>query len=243
MVGGEMGSSRLKTLEVARTSIEQFFIRNRGRTWFWTFSEPGRAEGEKLWTKDEAEDHFKCFRDLCHRRGVELLVVWERQKRGSWHPHCLINKRFDVHWLRPWMVERGWGPQMRAEYIGDTCAPEHFNRRGGGPCDSGRYQQASQQLRRIMGYLTKYLTKGLVNDGSLHKKKFCSSVIAKRGSTRFSWASTHRAGAYLYAHGRELFFEMFGRIATFRDVALVIRLGVEVTKWADVDPLWEFGFP
>src|SRR6187431_2309631 len=115
-MGDLVASSKAKTLLVAQTSIENFFL-THADVYFLTFTEPGRKEGESCWTKDEAEKHFKPFRDYCSRRGVALLVVWERQKRGSWHPHCLIDKFLDVNWLRAWMVERGWGTQMRVEWL------------------------------------------------------------------------------------------------------------------------------
>lgn len=94
----------------------------------------------------------------------------------------------------------------------------------------------------IVRYLTKYLTKGFRGDPTALKKKcFSGGRVVKVGTTRFSWMPAIRPGAFLYAFGREMFQELFGRVARFRDMSLVIRLGVEVTDWASVDPWWDAG--
>jgi hypothetical protein len=216
---------------VAEQSICNFILRNEGHCYFWTFSEPGRSAGEVLWTKDEAEAHFKPFRDLCDRQGVELLVVWERQKRGAWHPHCLVNKRFDVNWLRPWMVSRGWGPQMRVELLARHKKFDHG------------WHDIGGDTQRVFRYLTKYLTKSRTGPEDVKKKIFsCTGAGVKAGSTSFSWVQTEKPGRWLYWHGRELFRELYGRLPKWRDAMAVIRVGVEATGWADVDFLWEFQF-
>jgi len=234
-----VGSSKAKSLYIARVSIEQFFLRNKV-VWFWTFSEPGRKEGEPLWTKDEAEAHFKPFRDLCARRGVDLLVVWERQKRGAWHPHCLVNHYIDVNQLRPWMVARGWGQQMRADIVGGGQIST------GGRNGRGVWRPQWEGGGRIISYLTKYLTKGFGSStdraAAAKKKCFSGSVSVKQGTTNFKWMPEERPGAYLWSWGRELFSQLNGHPPTFRNIGEVIRLGVEHSGWANVDPWWTFNF-
>jgi len=234
-----VGASKAKTVEVARLSIEQFFVRNfraERAVYFWTFSEPGRAAGESLWTKDQAEAHFKPFRDLCARRGVELLVVWERQARGSWHPHCLVNRFLDVNRVRPWMMARGWGPQMRAELV---RVHRVYTNDGGG----AGWKKTIEGERYVVRYLTKYVTKGMQGDLSAKKKLFSGSARVKAGTTRFKWLPHIKAGAYLFAAGIELFSVLYGRPPKFHDMATVIRIGVEETGWAAIDPWWEFSVP
>lgn len=232
LAGGYVASSKVKTAFIAELSIKQFLGRNFGHVFFWTFSEPGRVAGEPLWTKDEAESHFKAFRDLCSRRGIDLLVVWERQQRGAWHPHCLINRFLDVSFVRPWMVARGWGPQMRVELIKDMPWWQ-----------GGRMVYSGEGSRRVVKYLTKYLTKSICDEGDTKKKIFSASGRVKVGTTKFKWMATERAGAFLFAMGRGLFFQLYGRLPKFDDMMHVIRLGAEETQWVDVDPLWEFAFP
>lgn len=243
-----MGSSKPKTVYVAETSIRHFFLRNPDRVWFWTFSEPGRKEGEALWTKDEAEARFKPFKDLCARRGVELLTVWERQKRGSWHPHCLVNRYIDVVKLRPWMIERGWGQQMRVEHVRSTTA-----------FVPGRGWVSEGQVGRLAHYLIKYLRKGFGGQGAIasslqlssavieatkKKKVFSASRFVKRGNTRFDWNPwDSHAGHYLYLNGVGFFIQMEHRKPDFRDIGLVLEYGAQETDWATFDPWWRFGFP
>jgi len=220
-----VANSKAKTLHVAQVSIEQFFRQHRD-VYFLTFTEPGRKAEEDYWTKDQAEAAFKPFRDLCARRGVSIIVVWERQKRGSWHPHVLANQFFDVNHLRAWMVERGWGVQMRLEWV------------------TRPVEGQGRKVEGIIRYLTKYLTKSVHQvSGYEHRKCFCASADAKCGGTSFRWVPWIRPGSYLYAMGFEYFLAMNERFPNFRDVMEVIRYGVEATGWADIDPLWEFGFP
>lgn len=215
--------------------MEEFFRRNRD-VYFITFTEPGRPDGV-YWTKDEAEKHFKPFRDLCARRRVELIVVWEKQQRGAWHPHCLVNQYFDVNTLRPWMVERGWGQIMRLEWVtrhrASVWAQPHAA------------QMEHCHMGRIMRYLSKYLCKSLHDPEARFADKskvFGASRSAKAGGTSFRWAPWVRAGSMLWYYGQEFFVLFHGRQPRFLDSMEVIRLGVEATDWASCDPLWEFGF-
>jgi hypothetical protein len=233
--GGRVSDSKGKSLFIARSSIEQFFRRHT-TVYFWTFSEPGRPD-ENYWSKDEAEAHFKPFRDLCSRRGYEILVVWERQKRGAWHPHCLVSGFFNVLWLRPWMVARGWGQQMRVDRIQQREV--HNSARDG----RGQWRPTWEGGGSIVRYLTKYLSKGFREPFALKKKCFSGTSASKCGTTRFAWAPWEKPGAYLWASGLELFSILYGRPPSFKDVGSVIRCGVEATDWASVDPLWAFGFP
>jgi len=231
-----VANSKAKTLLVAKTSIENFFLTHRD-VYFWTFTEPGRLDGQAYWTKDEAESHLKPFRDLCSRRGMSLLVVWEKQKRGAWHPHCLIDHFLDVNWVRRWMVQRGWGQQMKVEWL-----TRHTKTTSeGGRVTSAYYMPGCQ---RVVRYLTKYLTKSVHGTATDVKKKvFGGSRDSKAGGISFKWCPWVKAGAYLYAAGLCLFCQLNARPPTFRDVSQVIRLGVEETDWASYDFLWEFGFP
>lgn len=214
-----------KSKFIASESLTNFFRTHRS-VWFVTFSEPGRHGADPLWTKDEAEVRFKPFRDYCNRNHIDLLVVWQQQKRGSWHPHCLIDRFVDVNWCRPWMVGRGWGPQMYFVLL-----------KRSGVVDGGT-------VRRTVRYLTRYLTQwSRVAVPALKKKLFCGQTRNKVGTTAFKWMPQEKAGAFLYEMGRGLFIEIYGRSPRWRDMSAVIRLGVENSGWADVDFLWMFSVP
>jgi hypothetical protein len=234
MSGGHVDS---KTLHILQLSISEFFRRNRA-VWFLTFSEPPHdGPGERLWTKDEAEEHFKPFRDRCRRDGIELLVVWELQKRGAWHPHCLVNRRFNVDEMRPWMMERGWGQQMRFEWVDNRVVII-------GPDGHTMMKEGES---KVVSYLTKrlqwYLTKSVASAETDKKKVFGGSHVVKAGTTRFKWAPWEKPGAYLWAMGVMLFSQLYGEPPRFRDMGHVMRLGVEESGWAQIDPWWEFSVP
>jgi hypothetical protein len=219
-----------KSKFIASQSLEKFFRTHCVVSWL-VFTEPGRAEGESLWSKDEAEKHFKPFRDWMERQGYDFLVVWELQKRGSWHPNVLVDHYIDVNWCRPWMVSRGWGQQMRFTVVMDT-------RRG----NQWKYKP---QMDNLVRYLSKYLTKPAPSavGEPVHKKLFCGRASCRAGTTNFKWVSTEKPGAFLYYWGRQLWVELYGESPSWRDIAAVIRLGVEATGWSNIDFLWEFSVP
>jgi len=224
---------KTKTRFIAEESIARFTCRHRN-VYFWTFTEPGN-DGDVTritWTKTEAEQHIKPFLDQLRRKGFEFLLVWELQKRFSWHPHILINGRLDVNVVRPWMMKRGWGPQMRVEWV--VRDYKMFDRFGN-HCTGDE----------LIGYLTKklrsYLLKARTDDATEPRKKFFGGTHrSKVGNVRFSWnPATDTAHAMLYYYGRNLFTEIWQTPPTFRDLPVVMALGVEDTNWLDVDFLYE----
>lgn len=225
-----MAYCKTKTRYLAELSIERFVLTHRN-VYFWTFTEPGRLAGEAYWSKTEAEESVKPFLDLLRRRGFEFLLVWERQKRGSWHPHILINGRLDVSLVRPWMMKRGWGQQMRVEWVV----------RGARMFDS--FGNVTTQ-KDLVGYLTKklrsYLLKARTDDAVEPRKKFFGGTArSKAGNVRFAWnPATDTAHTFLYYYGRNLFVDMFGTPPTFRDLPVVLKLGFEDRDWASVDFLY-----
>jgi hypothetical protein len=250
---------------LATVALENFVERNLDATYYWTFTEPRRfgdppspchwVQSERddfigplprRWTKDEAEAAFKPFRDLVARQGGEMVVIWQKQERGSWHPHIFVNLYFCVSWLRPWMKARGWGPQMYVEKLGGRNG---FRDRGLG------------EVAGLIRYLVRYLARDVTAAGDAHKKCFGCSRSAKAGTVKFKWVPWERAGSYLYAMGkaaleggaraawRDVESWTLRRSRAFVEVKLhfsevmdVIRLGAKVTHWADYDFLWEFGF-
>jgi hypothetical protein len=229
-----MAYTKVKTRFIAETSIERFILSHRN-VYFWTFTEPGNDAGNvlrKLWTKTEAEKHVKPFCDLLRRRGAEFLLVWELQKRGSWHPHILEDVRLDVHDVRPWMMARGWGQQMRVEWVV----------RGGRAFDKFGNLSTSQDL---VGYLTKklqsYLLKARTDDAVEPRKKFFGGTHrSKVGTVKFAWNPwTDTAHSMLYYYGRNLFVELWQAPPSYRDLPIVMALGTEDRNWLDVDFLYE----
>lgn len=232
-----MSATKGKTRHLAEWSIVAFFRTFPTSTYFLTLTEPGRKEGEPYWTKDEAEDHLRPLIDRFRRDGAAYLIFWEKQKRGSWHPHILVSRRYDVVWLRAWLTQRGWGQQLYAKYVN---VPFAVRSRAHG---FGFGRQCASDLDmpawRLVRYLVKYLTKSVVTDGSTRKKVFGGSRLAKTGTVQFKWIPQVNASSYLYHYGLEVFYAVEGRPPTFRDTSYIIRLGAENCDWLSVDPLWD----
>lgn len=236
-----MGATKPKTRYLAEVSIVHF-LRKHKVVSFITLTEPGRAEGEHYWTKDEAEARFKPLADRFRRERVEWLVFWERQQRGSWHPHILCSKRYWIGkrgegGMRDWLTVRGWGDQMKFRQV--TAPVSMFRNEdsfGMSP------EKRDERLRgwRIVRYLCKYITKSIVEDTCSKQKAFGGSAAAKCGGVSFKWVPAVCAAAFLYAMGDRVFFDLYGRHPHFREMRFVIRLGVEDQGWQSVDPWWEF---
>jgi len=197
---------------------------------------------EVLEDKAEALRRAKPLFDLIGRRaglarvGTHVkkergsyLAFWELQKRGSWHLHLLTSVFIDVNWLRPWMVKRGWGQQMRVELVkvGNSYVDDGTGRQCSGP-------HTSSGAHRLANYLTKYLTKSL--DDVPVKKPFSGSAAAKCGTIGFCWCPEVNPYAYFFYWGRRLFFDIHGRCPSFHEFRYVMRLGYEDCGWAEIDP-------
>jgi hypothetical protein len=213
--------SKVKSRYLAEQACLQFF-RRHPCSYFWTFTTPfvGR--------KDTVVELLKPFLDLVKRRGGEQLHFWEMQKRGAWHVHLLTDVYLDVNRLRPWMVKRMWGPQMRVERI--QASPSLNNGKG--------WVRDESRMWKTIGYLIKYITKAFHDSDGTKKKAFGGSASARCGTVRYAWCKWENPGSYLYAHGRDLWLQLYGERPRFRDMADVIRLGVEITDWLSVDPWW-----
>lgn len=224
VTGGQVAYTKVKTRYVAELSIDRFLAENSS-VWFLTFTEPGRVDGVLLWNKTEAELHLKPFLDYLRRRGAEFLLVWEMQKRGAWHPHILVNKFVDVNWARPWMMQRGWGQQMRFELV---------KRNDGRPVDGRVRDYICKSLR---GYLLKARTDDMLEP---RKKFFGGTARSKCGNIKFAWnPATDTAHSFLYYYGRNLFTEIYQTSPSHRDLPIVMQLGLRDRNWLDCDFLYE----
>jgi hypothetical protein len=236
-----MAYTTLKTREVASISVQQY-LWTRPDTYYWTFT-----IHEAVTDKDVALSRAKPLFDLIRRRqelrqyadkptqwyGGSYLAFWELQQRGSWHLHLLTGCRFDVNWLRPWLVERGWGQQMRVEWVHVSHAAPIT--KYGCPLGVANVGNGGARLAR---YLTKYLTKSL--DEVPGKKAFNGSREARAGTTGFCWMPGVNPAAYFFYYGRELFVQLYGRQPRLwgwnTELQHVMRLGYEAVEWWIRDP-------
>lgn len=211
-----------KSKHCACQNLRAFFGRH-ATVYYWTFT-----FAELLVDKAKAEERFKPLRDKIARMGGEELHFWELQKRGAWHVHLVTDVYLDVKELRPWMVERGWGPIMKVIRV---QSPVRWVDGQGWV----RHQDAEEKL---IAYLVKYLTKAF-RDGDRWKKPWGGSASARSWTTSFKWVPWINPGTWLYHWGREIFFQINGRLPRFSDVGACIMLGYFDSGWNNVDP-WYF---
>jgi hypothetical protein len=218
-----MASSKPKTLHLAELSLVSLL--SSGTCYYWTLT-----TAKNVTSKAEAEAIAKPLWDRIRHLGGKRLHFWERQARGAWHVHFITDLYLDVNELRPWLIERGWGPQMRAERVREENArfdPE----RGTWSSDNSRYV-------RLVRYLQKYITKSITDDSGHRVKAFGGSRDAKMGNCQFRWVPWVRPGAYLYYYGAQLYRELYSENPKFFQVGLIVRMGVEATDWLETDPWW-----
>lgn len=226
-----MAYCKAKTRYIAERSAEQFLQRHK-HVYFITFTRPGHELDRPGFTRDkgECEKQFRPFKDRVRREGGEMLEFWERQKRGAWHVHCLVNKRYNAVELREWMMARGWGSQMFIKYVRKEMGYRSDDTHGSVSC------------KALVKYLVKYLTKSFTDDAVEPRKKFFGgSKGAKVGNVNFKWIPSIQPGAMLYFYGRQLWYEAFGKAPRFDDMRDVIACGVEAVDWLSVDP-WYLPF-
>jgi len=217
-------SSKAKTRYLAEKSIQRF-IGLHPLFYFWTNS----FAGEGVHDKAEAERRAKPLKDLIKRRGGHAQYFWEPHPGGhGWHLHWITNLYIDVTKFRPWMIKRGWGQQMRVERV--EASPSRWN--------GYEWAQDESQVRRVVLYLVKYITKNLKDTECDKKKVWSCTKGCKVGTVRFSWCPWIKPGAYLHHYGKCLYIELYGKLPKFTDFSQVERLGVETTNWLEIDPWW-----
>lgn len=202
------------------------FVARHKNTYFWT----------NTFSDDACTDHAtavarcKPLFDYLRRRGADFLFFWELTKKGRWHLHWIVDRYIDVNWFRAWLVERGWGQQMRVERaLSQECVTWTAE---GWKCDD-------RHTKRIVRYLTKYLTKSFAGGSASGCKVWGGPGRCRLGSVAFKWMPMVNARSYLYYWGRQTYFDLYGTSPTWRDMTLVMRLGYEAAGWGDVDP-WFF---
>jgi hypothetical protein len=167
-----MRNSRAKTAFIVAQSILGLVRRNNGGTFATlTFADnlEDLAEAKRRW--------HNLVRRMGRRLGerFELVGVWERQRRGAWHLHCVWSSWVDVNWLRPEAIECGFGPQLSLSPI--KC-PRGFT----------RYTSRPEKVSNVMRYLTKYLLKTVDEADSGKGVVTYKERLVKRGTTAFTWA-------------------------------------------------------
>lgn len=168
-------------------------------------------------TEQEAHRRWRCVIERLRRQfpGVRIVGVWQRQKRGAWHVHFVIDRRLDCVWFRALVVECGFGPQTKHKLIEEK--PVHFS-----------FHDATMGARQVARYITRYITQefGELRPGS----RLVTYVGPRPATTSFNWAGGF---GRLWRKGREVWDAMFQDRLTDDAVPgwdqywVVIRLGWE----------------
>lgn len=150
--------------------------------------------------------------------GLRAVGVWQRQRRGAWHFHCVFDRRLDVVTVRAWAVACGFGSQLNMRAIGDL---------------PGMKQGWSPQ--RVASYLVRYITRDVSEgDAGVRLADYCGD--SRKATTAFRWGG---GIARLWRLGCGAWTELFdihdGTGPTFEDFWFVVRLGWESLASADQD--------
>lgn len=176
------------------------------------------AERNKRWNKLRMR-LIRAFPDL---RGVGC---WQRQKRGAWHAHIVINRYLDIAPLREMAMECGFGSFLNLRVVANM---DGFRAGPGG--QKGNIWRAAR-------YVTRYLVRD-VGEAEKGERVGIYFGDGARGCTvRFSWAGGR---AYLWRVGAAEFFSMFEAIPTFHDVELVVALGWECLTNDEQERLYKY---
>lgn len=162
---------------------------------------------ENITDKAEAETRWHRLRERLRRRSPDLnaVGVWQRQARGAWHLHLVMDRFLSVEWLRPSAVACGFGTFINLRPI---------NR-------NGFRQFSSEQVGR---YVARYLTRDTpAEDKGVRLVAYLGN--AHRATVRFAWARGLHA---LWRNGRSEFWELFQRLPTSEDWWFIVRLGWEL---------------
>jgi len=216
-----------KSIHIFKGSVERYFAENED-VYYWTFT-----FHDNVTDKAEAEKRFKPFRDRVTKRGGSMIGVWEKQKRGAWHVHVLINYFENVNEIRPWMVARGWGQMCKVERVMRIKT-----------CKDGKWETDRRSEIKIWKYLIKYLCKGkreIQESACMIDKKKKLLIYMNRckvGTTRFSWMPSENPASMIYYWGKRFYFELWRKFATFRQYSLIMKLGAEYLNYYDEDPFY-----
>jgi hypothetical protein len=126
---------------------------------------------ENVQEKSEAMKRWHRLAERLRRRYPRLrgVGVWQRQQRGAWHLHLLVNTGYvPLEWFRPAAVACGFGRIMKLEIVGYMPG-----------------FREDRSLRSAVAYMVRYVTRDLeVEDGVAVVTYFGG---ARCGSVKFSW--------------------------------------------------------
>lgn len=161
--------------------------------------------------KAEAEIRWGRLRERLRRHCPNLkgVGVWQRQSRGAWHLHVVLDRQISIEWLRPAALASGFGSFVNLRFV---KAFDGF-RDMGGP-------------RKVARYIARYVTRDErgIEDKGVRIVCFINRE-ARIASTRFGWAA---GVSKLWRFGRAEFYSIFGHAPSGAEYNLCVRLGWEL---------------
>lgn len=161
---------------------------------------------ENVCDREEAEVRYRRLKERLRRHTLTLnaVGVWQRQARGAWHLHLVMDRQVSIEWLRPAAVACGFGPFVNLKRIG-----------------ADGFRQLSPA--KVARYISRYVSRDLPDEDK-GARLVAYVGNARRATVRFGWAN---GVSRLWRAGRGLFFDMFGHSPDFESYWFVVRLGWE----------------
>lgn len=167
---------------------------------------------ENVTDKLEASKRWRRLKARLQRAypGLRAVGVWQRQRRGAWHFHCVFDRRLDVVSVRAWAEACGFGRELNMRAIGDLPG-----------------MRQGWSVNRVAQYLVRYITRDVSEgDAGVRLADYCGD--SRKATTAFRWGG---GVARLWRLGRGAWAELFdihdGTGPSFEEFWFVVRLGWE----------------
>jgi hypothetical protein len=165
-----MRSSRLHSEYLFRVDCEKL-LSSSTRPVLATFT-----FAENITNHSEAASRWLPVSRYLRARGVRGIGVWQRQKRGAWHLHLVMNKPVHIIGLRDAAVGAGWGQFLNMRLI----------RPPQGEKNDYTFAKNGRGAWSVVGYLARYLTRDF-------QKDFGAQLVVRVGpnmrcgNVKFAW--------------------------------------------------------
>lgn len=165
----EVSSHHIRASFAVRLAI-QWLVKNHQRCTFLTLT-----FHDNITDKEEAARRWRNLKGRMLRQmgDLQAVGVWQRQKRGAWHLHLVVNAFVPIAWLRTHARACGWGTFCNAQAIGNTPG---F--RGRSVNDVSRY--ICRYVTREWGYLG-------YDDNHVRVVEYFGPDV-RRATTSFRWS-------------------------------------------------------
>jgi len=164
-----------------------------------------------------AKKRWRALKERIRRRvpSVRMAGAWQRQERGAWHYHGVVDCFIDVNWLRPAAVECGFGQQMKLRYVSREQRSSSST--------SLLLDGHSWSLARAVNYITRYVARDSLDDSVEPGVRVVDYFGPCRVSTTaFAWCTGF---ARLWRYGREAWWSLYGEMPRWDDYHAVVLLG------------------